>query len=676
MDRRDDTMNLEALRDMLNDVEDNGSFDLDSIMAEFEPSASSTGQSFSQTTTQTRAMPTTAPPPQQQRMRPAAEQPPLSQQPPPPSAPPATFREPEEQPPAPVQKMSKKEARAARRAAEQAEEEEEIEVRDPTQAARTCKGRSRSLLARSLVVLVLTVIAAYISIAPGFEELPIPLALNAAHNPTVAVGALMLLQFIAIVFGIDIFGVGFSDLLQGMPSRSTLVSFSIVAALLHALSLIIFDSSSGVDIPYISISLLLLYAEMREERGRLVAQSYAYRAVSSMKAPQAVYCHYDKEDDVCRALKAPLPNLRAFLVEMERMDSADRFSMIYVPITLAAAIIFSLIASLGRGEPTRFFWAFSAILSVATPIDLLCAFGTSYKHISKQLYNQGAAIAGARQARSLRDTEEIIFHQSDLFPEGSISLKAMQNMSSLKDNELLACAASLTDAVQLEIGRILTQTVRDQYGVTLYARNVQLVEGGVMGDIGASRVIVGSASLMIKMGVRVHAARDHAVPLYIVVDNTLAGVITFTYQPTSNTYRAMKTMRRMKINATLVGRDFNVSPAMVEEQFELHHSVNQLNPRGSERLLQSSYTDGDAPTAVLSRAGAGAFINVLRGANKLVGSVRSALVLGAFSGVSGILIVFYLLFQNAAPALATLNLLLYQLAWYIPLFWIVLQTKI
>lgn len=675
MDRRDDTMNLEALRDMLHDVEDNGSFDLDSIMAEFEPSTAPARQSFSQTTTQTRTAPTTAPPPQ--RARQAAEQPPVRQQPPSPQpAPQEIRREPEERPPAPTQKMSKKEARAVRRAAEQAEEEEEIEVRDPTQAARICKGRSRSLLARSLAVLVLAGVAAYISIAPSFEELPIPLALNAAHNQTVAIGALMLLQFIAIVFGIDIFGMGFSDLLQGVPNRSTLVSFSIVAALLHALSLIIFDFSEGVDIPYIAISMLLLYAEMREERGRLAAQSYAYRAVSSVKSPQAVYCHYDKTDDICRAVKAPLPNIRSFLVEMERMDTADRFSMIYVPITLAAAIIFSLIASLGRGEPTRFFWAFSAILSVATPIDLLCAFGTSYKHISKQLLNQGAALAGARQARLLRDTEEIILHQNDLFPEGSITLTSMQNVSALKDNELLACAASLTDTVQLEVGRILTQTVRERYGVTLYARNVSLVEGGIMGDIGSSRVIVGSAALMVKMGIRVRAARDNTVSLYIVIDNTLAGVVTFTYQPISSAYQAMRIMRRMKMNATLVGRDFNVSPAMVEEQFELRHNVNQLDPRGSERLLDPSYTNGDTPSAILSRSGAGPFINVLRGADKLVGAVRSALILGAFSGVCGTAIVFYLLFQNAAPALSALNLLLYQLAWYIPLFWIVLQTKI
>ena len=197
-----------------------------------------------------------------------------------------------------------------------------------------------------------------------------------------------------------------------------------------------------------------------------------------------------------------------------------------------------------------------------------------------------------------------------------------------------------------------------------------------MGDIGSSRVIVGSSSLMVKMGVRVHAPRDDTVSLYIVIDNTLVGSLGFTYRATSNTAQAMRMMQRMRMTATLVGRDFNVSPAMVEATFDLRHSVNQLDPRGSERLLDPSYTDGDTPAAILSRAGAGSFINVLRGADKLVGSVRSALILGAFSGICGMLIVFYLLFQNAAPALVTLNLLLYQIAWYIPLFWIVLQTRI
>ena len=84
---------------------------------------------------------------------------------------------------------------------------------------------------------------------------------------------------------------------------------------------------------------------------------------------------------------------------------------------------------------------------------------------------------------------------------------------------------------------------------------------------------------------------------------------------------------------------------------------------------------GDAPAAILTREGAGPFMQVLRGADKLAGAVRSALTLGTFAGLLGMLIVFYLLYQNAADALPVMNILLYQLIWYIPVFIITQQTR-
>lgn len=44
MDRKDDTMNLDALREMLNDVPDTGEFDLDAIIAEVEGGAPAAAQ--------------------------------------------------------------------------------------------------------------------------------------------------------------------------------------------------------------------------------------------------------------------------------------------------------------------------------------------------------------------------------------------------------------------------------------------------------------------------------------------------------------------------------------------------------------------------------------------------------------------------------------------------------
>lgn len=758
MDRKDDTMNLDALKELLSDVPDSGEFDLDAIIAEVEGGAPAAPR---ETPRPAPEPPRTAAQPQEPAPAPRMEaaqtahapktrqthrEEPVQQFPDPaafedeadeeeeydPRAARIAAREakaaakrekaaakaaakearraaklaaraaedeeefddippmPEEMQPAqarpmqeeipeqaqvPKQRMTRKEARAARIAAEQAEEEEEILLRDPAQAAQACKRRARGLSARAMIVLILAAAAAYLSLAPSFDVLPLPVILDVVENPAMGIGALMLLQFIALFIGVDVFGKGFYNLLHGMPDRCSLVSFAVLAALLHGASIIVFDNQAGVDVPYLAVSILLLYAAMREERGRYAAQARAYQAVCSAEQPMAVYSHYDAQDDACRAAKGPLADKKAFLIEMERPDTADRFSMIYVPIALAASIILALVASVGRGELVRFFWAFSAILSVSAPLGLICAFGASYKNISRRLLASGAAIAGARQANLLRGTEEVVLVENDLFPSGSVSLESLENMGRLPDDKVLACAAALADAAGLELGRVLTDATRERYGVTLAARNVQEVEGGLTGDIGTSHIVLGTAALMVKMGVRIHAGQGTHTCVYLVVDNALAGVLTMRYQPTKHTYQAMRLMRRMHMNAVLAVRDFNISPAMVEEEFDLRRGfADQPDPAGVERLLDPNYAAGDSPAAILTREGAGPYMQVLRCADKLAGAVRSALTLGAFAGICGMLIVFYLVFQNSVSALPVMNLLLYLLLWYIPVFIITLQT--
>ena len=198
--------------------------------------------------------------------------------------------------------ISRKQARAARIAADQAEEEEDIKLVDPEVAMHAARRRSGILSFRSLLVLILAAAAAYLSFAPSFEALPLPVVLDILQNPTIGIGALAALQILALLIGIDVFGNGFSSLLHGHPARGTLVSFAALASLLHCASLLVFPDQGGVAVPYTAVSILLLYAEMREARGRSLAQARSYRAVCEAEQPLAVYSHYDSEIDACNAV--------------------------------------------------------------------------------------------------------------------------------------------------------------------------------------------------------------------------------------------------------------------------------------------------------------------------------------------------------------------------------------
>lgn len=571
--------------------------------------------------------------------------------------------------------ISRKQARAARIAADQAEEEEDIKLVDPEVAMHAARRRSGILSFRSLLVLILAAAAAYLSFAPSFEALPLPVVLDILQNPTIGIGALAALQILALLIGIDVFGNGFSSLLHGRPHAAR----SCRSRRWHRCC----------TVPlcwYFRIRAASPYRTRRfpsfcftpkcVSTRRSLAQARSYRAVCEAEQPLAVYSHYDSEIDACNAVKCPLYDASSFLTEIERPDTVDRFSLIYTPIALALAIILSLVASFNCGEPVRFFWAFSAILSVSAPVGLLCAFGASYKNTASRLLRSGAAIAGARQANLLRGTEKVMLLENDLFPTGSIELEAIDNLGRITDEQILGCAAALTESAGLELGRVLTDTTKERFGITFTARDVRLVEGGVTGAVGTSRIVLGTAALMVKMGIPIESGHKGQINMYLVVDNALAGVLTMRYQTTKNTYKAMRLMRRMHMNAVLAVRDFNISPAMIEEEFDLRRGfADQPDPAGVDRLLNPNYAKGDAPAAILTREGAGPFMQVLRGADKLAGAVRSALTLGTFAGLLGMLIVFYLLYQNAADALPVMNILLYQLIWYIPVFIITQQTR-
>ena len=50
---------------------------------------------------------------------------------------------------------------------------------------------------------------------------------------------------------------------------------------------------------------------------------------------------------------------------------------------------------------------------------------------------------------------------------------------------------------------------------------MRLVEGGVTGAVGTSRIVLGTAALMVKMGVPIESGHKGQINMYLVVDNAL-----------------------------------------------------------------------------------------------------------------------------------------------------------
>lgn len=555
------------------------------------------------------------------------------------------------------------------------DKEDEIEIRNPREALKYCRRRAKNLARRSLLVFILAVIAIYITVASGMG-LPLPSMLKYAEHTFLTVMTMMLLEFFAMFIGLDIVGNGIYNLLKGRPDRSTLVVFSLVASLLHGMTIILFKNNAWM--PYCAISMVLLFAQMQEEKSLMSGRYRAYKAAALGDRPTGIYAHSDTKDRTRRAVKYRMRSVDNFLREMERTDTVQVFERIYTPIAILASIAFSVMAAVAAKDWVRFFWAFSAIMSISAPLGILCSFGTSYKNISRKLLSEGAAIAGANHAQHLCKTRQAVMRDSDFYPAGSIVIDEIKNYGNYTTEKLLAYASSVTANNNLEIGRVLAEALREQFGRPVKANNIVYYEsGGMSADIGTDNVMVGTAAFLSKLGISQPDEYTISNSVYVVINSQIAGEIVMSYHPTAQTYGAIHTMTRVKKYPVISAQDFNISPAMVESMFEVKKGeVGSIDAQRIDEVNNIKYVQNDKVSALLSKDGAMPFAIVLQSAERLVTSLKANLFIGTVAGIAGMLLMFYLTYKGAAEAVEPKNVLIYLLLWYLPTFAVNTSTKI
>lgn len=557
------------------------------------------------------------------------------------------------------------------------EDEDDVELIDPSKAMVLNNRRSKNLGRRAIPVLILGLIALYLTMAESLA-LPIPSLISFASNPRLFMLVQVGFEIVAMLISIDVVGSGFYNLVTGKADRASLVAIANMATILHCMSFII-GGWAGV-LPYSSICILLLYAAIREEKNRCAGRARAYKALTLHENPMGVYYHHDSNDHARRTVKSRLSDRTEFQRELERPDATERFAKVYAPIMLAACIVLSVVVSLVRQDISYFFWNLSAMLTIVSPLPILCAFGRAYYHVSRRLLSEGAALAGGQAAFRVRKARRAVIQDTDLFPGGTVTITEVRAHSGYTPEKLLSYAVAVTDGYDMEIGKLLAEALREQYGRPARATNIKVYDmGGLSGEIGADTVLVGTAAYMARMGMPVQEpkkGRDVETGVYVVINGQPAGVIQLTYHSNAQTFSALQALIRLKVMPELATRDFNISPEMVQKMFETRRGrIGEVASDRVAAVTSSAYTMGDRVCAILSRDGIVPFAQVHQSADKLSGAMRSNLILGAVGGICGLLLMFYLAFTGHPEAVTPRNVLLYLILWYIPSFFVTFHTR-
>lgn len=635
------------------------------------------------------------------RAEPAREKPPgavpVKTAPPPPKA------EPPEEPPAPRRKPVRRDQQTPWRTVYEEEPEEEETLPPPPRAPKRVKShaapppeeeepeepprppldydflsrsfddaaagtahatkRAAALSIRVLLLLPLFFVSAYLTLAPTLA-LPMPPGFTYTQAPFTYVLVLCVCQVLAMMLASESTAAGLYRLVRLRPTLDSLVLFSCLASLAHAVSIIVVPAWGGY-LPYSCVSIFTCLCAVLAKRRRALSLKRAYKICQLTAAPVAVKTMGNGRSRIAfKTQRNPYPEAS----DISLPDETESASAVFAPLFLAACIALAAAASFGRGHRESFLWALAAISSVCAPVSLLLSAATPAATVSKKLFTSGAALVNRHRARELARSGYCVLGDSDLFPAGSVSITGLK----VVDGHVMEQVVAQATAVLMECGSGIAKAFLDfskqQYIAIREAENIRFFEtGGASAEVGGDYILIGSASFLMRMGVRVTTGLKVKNGIFVAVNSRFAGVFSVKYSVQPQAFTGFRILRRCRVRPMIALHNFNLTPTLVDDRFELWKGwADYPDADRRDGLLSPESAQTERPLAILSRDSLMVFTEAVAAARQSTRAAVFGLICGLLCATLGMAVMYFLASGLEAASAAPGNVLIYLIMWYVP----------
>lgn len=378
---------------------------------------------------------------------------------------------------------------------------------------------------------------------------------------------------------------------------------------------------------------------------------------------QPPYLITDTERGACKQ-KGSVPG---FYTTAMRSDASTLMQTVLLPVVLMAAIVFAGLTSFGKGSGADFLLHWSAVLSAGATFSLPLCWALPWSLLTRHLQKVGCAVAGWSGAEKISRRKCMILTDVDLFPPGTIQLNGVKVYGE-EMRKAASYAATMARCAGSGLERLLDRFLRGEGGAYEQVHSFSFFEeGGWSATIRGESVLMGTASFMRKMEVRLPSDINLKTGIFLSVDHELIAVFAVKYNPSENVDFALRMMRRSHITPILASRDPNITPALLKRKF--HKGVRVEYPNLTSRVaLSEAGLDRNLPRALLFREGLLPYAETVVGSRRLCRAAVRGTVLSLLGSMAGTLLAAYLTSLGAFELLTPLALEAFLLLWTLPVF--------
>ncbi len=537
-------------------------------------------------------------------------------------------------------------------------------VEDASQAASRLGRRLGGMAARLLLFFPVVVTALYLTAADS-RGLPMPAGFSMDSSPLYYLGLLALCQLLTLLLCWENTVSGLWRLFCGRPTLDTVVTVSSLVSLGYCAAAA-FKPELYAGLPYVCVNTVTGFFALLSKRQRYESLRRSYKTLTAGAAPSGVKLYSDgKVQNLAAKTQSGVDVDPRTLAEP---DWTERYASLYAPLILVLALALTLSATVLKGNMLSALWSCSAVLASAAPICLLLSSSASGKRLGKKLYTSGSMLLNARAAGRLAKSRWAALRDADLYPAGSVRITGMKIAEDQEPDVVVACAASLLQEVGGGLAKAFTEFARQMYIVPNKPRELRFFDTrGIAATVSGRYVQLGTASYLMRMGIRVSEGLKLKDSIFVAIDSQFAGIFSMNYQAQDAVYASFGLLKQAKVRPVLALRDTNQTQNAVEARFELRRDT-AWQPELEERLKYSASAFGkeEDTLALLSRDGLMPFAEVLCAAKKWRRAAILGCVMGTLCAVGGMAIMAFLTGQGAHLAADPLNLLVYLLLWSLP----------
>lgn len=280
-------------------------------------------------------------------------------------------------------------------------------------------------------------------------------------------------------------------------------------------------------------------------------------------------------------------------------------------------------------------------LGLATPISIMVATGKGA--------TMGLLFRNAGAIETLGKIDTLVVDKTGTLTLGKPSLTHIQPLSGKDKKTLAGYAGSLERASEHPLAQAVTKGALDLGADLMDVEDFSSVTGkGIMGTVGAHRIVLGNLMLMEDEGIPMHALAGQAQDLqeqgrtvmYMAVDGTLEGILGVSDPIKESSHEAIARLHKEGIRVVMLTGDHNSTASAVAKQLKIDNFVAEVLPADKEEAVARLQKEGrlvamagdginDAPS--LARADVG--IAMGDGSDIAVESASVTLVKGDLRGI-------------------------------------------